>query len=262
MAGSSIQQAVLALEETLDLLVELQQHESQSPILGPEAEASLKHDINIAFQKERFCSAIKCLRDHKNMLLLGQFFDRIFNSLYVQLEAFMQGSMNSLIPQLELISDIIHATYRPAVETRVDAKVRSDPLSDWSIVLGPIMNNLLIPIRDLLESMRERLVVDDVEDLPSSPQVSSKCNEVLTPILIAVMEAHDEGSDPSIALTDSICLILSLYDEYLLPTYLSTNGSEPQLISGLLALMQHLKLLRHIDHIQRATDELTARLYS
>ncbi|KAF9996485.1 hypothetical protein BGZ79_009785 [Entomortierella chlamydospora] len=184
MANCDIHQAVLALEETLDLLLALQQHEPQSPILGPGAESSPKHEISIAFPTERFRNAVRCLRDQQNLLLLGQFFDRIFTSLYVHLDAYMQESMNSLAPQLELICDIIHATYHLAVESRVDPQPRSHSLSDS--VLRPMMNNLLVPIRTLLESMQERLVMGNFEDLPNIYQISSKCSEVLTPILIAV----------------------------------------------------------------------------
>ncbi|KAG0007667.1 hypothetical protein BGZ80_004382 [Entomortierella chlamydospora] len=130
MANCDIHQAVLALEETLDLLLALQQHEPQSPILGPGAESSPKHEISIAFPTERFRNAVRCLRDQQNLLLLGQFFDRIFTSLY-------------------------------------------------DSVLRPMMNNLLVPIRTLLESMQERLVMGNFEDLPNIYQISSKCKLTL-----------------------------------------------------------------------------------
>lgn len=75
---NSIQNAALVLEATLELFVVVQQYGPHSPILGSPG----YHNLNAAFSKDRFCNAIKDLRDQGNVLLLRQFFDSIFASLY------------------------------------------------------------------------------------------------------------------------------------------------------------------------------------
>lgn len=86
--------------------------------------------------------------------------------------------------------------------------------------------------------------------------------ETLASMLIATYSFHEEGSVVTQALVDMIMTTVRIFDEYLLPLHLSKDGPDDTswMISGLLALLQHMERVDHVVVVQRAKAELILRL--
>ncbi|KAI1316202.1 hypothetical protein EDD11_010312 [Mortierella claussenii] len=208
--------------------------------------------------------AIRALNQPNTLLLLRQFFEGVFTSLQDHIESSSRRNDSNLIElRLQMTNNIIQAAHSALATGGDDDTAASS--CDSTLMIESMILMLLIPMMGHLETIKQqRLSSVSGARLPD-PQALLRCEKTVSAIMTAMFMAQEKEDPPSyLRYKDLICLMLQIYDEYLLPLHLSPTCQADMypLLSGLLPLLQHLRRLQSDRLLQQATQEFVTNLYA
>ncbi|ORZ20129.1 hypothetical protein BCR41DRAFT_395142 [Lobosporangium transversale] len=242
MRACKIQEVASVLERTLKQLVALQDPQLMERSGAMLSAEELDNTINKTLEFSR------------------ELFDMLFTSLHGRLELFSHEI--ALSPQLELVCNVMQAAYHrlPSKDTTHSAKNRT---FDY-LVIEPLITHLFTPIYQALGGIHQQRISLHGLDRLSFRQLLLSYEEALASILTilyTLLESEDDFTSP--VFKDLICLVLRIYEHYLLPWHLLPGCTNEiiQLITGLELLLQHLKKLHTDPWIQRTAIEFVNGLY-